>query len=1376
MKTHALARLLIFCLTLLPATAETDWIELDGKLVHPTRILAARNPESGALSASSTAQSLARSWGMEVSRPFKHTPELMLFEIPTGPVGGNPAAKAFREPLSPGELKERIQALRDTGEYEFVEPDYRLSLDLLPNDQGVSNGELWGLHNTGQFNGVAGVDVDAAAAWDITTGSSDVIVAVIDTGVRYTHQDLATQMWINPGESGNGRENNGRDDDNDGYVDNVYGINAINGSGDPWDDNDHGTHCAGTIGAAANNGSPHVGVAWDVSIMALKFLDAGGSGSSSDAIACVDFAVSKGARILSNSWGGGGASNAMRRAIDRAAEAGVLFIAAAGNDGSNNDRYPQYPAGYESPNVISVAAIDRRGELARFSNYGIASVDIGAPGVSIYSTTSSSDRSYDTFSGTSMATPHVAGVAALIASRYPSISMAELRDRLVLGSVPLASLAGRTVSGGRVSADRALTVSADGVLELSIGTATPPPLRGGTEAIFTVRVSDLAVVRNATVTATTDFGTNLDFRDDGRAADEQAQDGVYSAAALLPGDRDQISLTVSARAPGKTDASETAQFNLSVPPPNDNFADRNTLASGEVATVSSESATKENLEPNHAGNRGRKSGWWQWAAPSGGRVSVTTNGSDFDTTLGVYVGNDIGLLAEIGSDDDSGDAYASSLEFFAIAGQEYAIAVDGFGGAGGNIQINLNHAGGNLPGNDLLEGSTPINSTNYSFATNNESATRQPGEPAHAGNPGGASLWWQWTPAQSGTVTIDTEDSSIDTILGVYRGVSISSLNTVASDDDGGTGFSSRVQFSAIAGERYWIAVDGYNGATGDIQLSLNQTVSEPNDPTPPANGFNDNLSAARLLSASAPSFTTQGTNTEATKETGEPWHAGNRGGKSVWWRWTAPQTAIVTITTEGSNFDTLLAVYTTFGSGMNGLMPLASNDDTRGLTSEVSFFAFAGTDYFIAVDGYAAAAGDIQLSLNSSGSQSPSFDVFSSRGRLESTSGRVEATNEGAGREPGEPWHLGFNQGASMWWTWTADQNGIVEIDTRGSDFDTVLAVYTGGSLVTLQEVASNDDAPGFSAGLTSLVRFSARAGTSYHIAVDGYGGATGNISLGLNFIAQQAQQLSRLSNFSIRAATASARQPLILGFSTNGEHPMSLLARAVGPGLKSFGVTHAAIDPSLQLFRQSGHETNLLMQNDDWTDAGALAATFAEVGAFPLDRSSRDAALRYDEARGTHSLVVSNQSSSGVVLAEVYQIPNPAGTAEFSNISVRNHVGSVDDVLILGFVLEGATERRILIRGIGPTLQSYGVSDVLQNPRLRILRSNGEQVAQNDGWKNESGLAEISARVGAFALDPGTRDAATEVTLSPGAYSVIVDGLNGSTGTALVELYLLP
>ncbi len=339
-------------------------------------------------------------------------------------------------------------------EVAYVEPNYIWTTALAPDDP--SYGSLWGMNNAGQTGGSIDADIDAPEAWDVTTGSRDIIVAVIDTGIDYNHPELAANMWTNAAEL-NGIS--GVDDDANGIVDDIYGARWTSGTGvatngNPFDDHFHGTHVAGTIGALGNNTLGVVGVNWNVSLMALKFLNSAGSGTTADAIAAVDYAVAQGAHLTSNSWGGGAFSIALKNAIDAAGAAGQLFVAAAGNSARNADISPMYPAAYDSPTILSVAAINHLDERSWFSNWGALSVDLAAPGSDILST--SPGGTYRTISGTSMATPHVSGVAALVLSRNPALPVLELKQKLMDSVELIPSMAGLTVTGGRVNAAKAI--------------------------------------------------------------------------------------------------------------------------------------------------------------------------------------------------------------------------------------------------------------------------------------------------------------------------------------------------------------------------------------------------------------------------------------------------------------------------------------------------------------------------------------------------------------------------------------------------------------------------------------------------------------------------------------------------------------------------------------------------------------------------------------------------------------------------------------------------------------------------------------------------------------------------------------------------------
>ncbi|MBI5440468.1 MAG: S8 family serine peptidase [Deltaproteobacteria bacterium] len=394
---------------------------------------------------------------------------------------------------------------------EYAEPDYVLHALTTPNDPSYAN--LWGL-----------AQIRAPAAWDGTTGSQDMVVAVIDSGIDYTHPDLKPNLWTNAAEL-NGRP--GVDDDGNGVVDDVYGLNAVANSGNPLDDDDHGTHVAGVIGAVGNNGVGVTGVNWNVRVMACKFLDYQGSGSTSDAIQCLQYVRTmkdRGVNIVAtnNSWGGGGYSQALYDAIS--AQKDILFVVAAGNSSTDNDATGDYPSGYDLPNVLSVAATDRSDSLSSFSNYGRRTVHVGAPGSRILSTVRVSSGSYLEKSGTSMASPFVAGLAALIKAQNPTLSWIGVKNRILAGAVPAAGLTEKTLIGARVDAANSLTCSNRLVL-------APVKAPTGAPAGTPVTVSALSIRCEAPegpVTAALSTGQVLELRDDGVSPDVTAGDGIFS--------------------------------------------------------------------------------------------------------------------------------------------------------------------------------------------------------------------------------------------------------------------------------------------------------------------------------------------------------------------------------------------------------------------------------------------------------------------------------------------------------------------------------------------------------------------------------------------------------------------------------------------------------------------------------------------------------------------------------------------------------------------------------------------------------------------------------------------------------------------------------
>lgn len=352
-----------------------------------------------------------------------------------------------------------ISKAKDLPEIEYAEPNYIYQHDATSNDTYYTNGSLWGMYGgstspNNDFGSHAGEEWAAGK-----TGSSNVWIGIIDEGYMYTHEDLAANAGKVPGEIAG----NGIDDDGNGYVDDVYGWDFDGNNNTVFDgvNDDHGTHVAGTIGAAGGNGKGVAGVCWNVKLVNAKFLGQNG-GTTANAIKAVDYITDLKTRhglnlvATNNSWGGGGFSQGLQDAITRAGDAGILFIAAAGNSSANIDASASYPASYPNSNIISVASITSSGDISSFSNFGATQVDLGAPGSGIVSSVPKRSGNkivsgYANYSGTSMSTPHVTGAAALYASTHPGATASEIKAAILGSAAATASLAGKCVTGGRLN-------------------------------------------------------------------------------------------------------------------------------------------------------------------------------------------------------------------------------------------------------------------------------------------------------------------------------------------------------------------------------------------------------------------------------------------------------------------------------------------------------------------------------------------------------------------------------------------------------------------------------------------------------------------------------------------------------------------------------------------------------------------------------------------------------------------------------------------------------------------------------------------------------------------------------------------------------------
>lgn len=607
-----------------------------------------------------------------------------------------------------------VQRLKATGLYEFVELDQVKTRDELPNDPRFTNGDQWHLRNTGQAGGTTGADLAASAAWSIRTDASSVLVAVVDTGIRLTHEDLAANLWTNPGEI----PGNGIDDDGNGYIDDVHGINSLAtrgspASGNPDDDYGHGTSVAGVIGAVGNNGKGISGIAWRVKLMALKFDDAEGSATTSNEIECIDYALAKGARIINISYGSIGYSQAEYDAIKRARDAGAIVATSAGNDGVNNQLYPHYPSNYLLDNIVAVAATDRKDNLTDFSNFGVGLVELAAPGASILTTDRASDTSYTTMDGTSFSAPMVSGALALLKAQFPTDTYRASINRLLRSVDPLPILAGKTQTGGRLNVGRALAANSDRPFndefasraaitganvslrahnyhassetnEPSHAGLTPSgtiwwswtaPSSGNAVVETTGSTFDtvLAVYTGTSVGALTPIASNDNF-----------SDGVTSRASFttVAGTTYQIAVG------GKNDASGAILLSVGFIPPNDLFADAIALSGPSMRVSGFNSvAGAETGEPKGSSAARGRSVWYKWTAPASTYFSLSVFAYGFDAIATVYTGANVGTLTSV--DIASTKAINETASFSAQTATTYYIQVDSVDGGTGPFDLTI---------------------------------------------------------------------------------------------------------------------------------------------------------------------------------------------------------------------------------------------------------------------------------------------------------------------------------------------------------------------------------------------------------------------------------------------------------------------------------------------------------------------------------------------------------------------------------------------------------------------------------------------------------------------------------------------------------------
>jgi hypothetical protein len=772
-------------------------------------------------------------------------------------------------------------------------------------------------------------------------------------------------------------------------------------------------------------------------------------------------------------------------------------------------------------------------------------------------------------------------------------------------------------------------------------------------------------------------------------------------------------------------------------------------------TGNTSSGFSEPGEPIHAGNAGGRSIWYRWTAPEDGTLFLDTIGSQINTLLGLYVGTTLQNLIEISSNDDAyKGSKISALTAEVQGGVTYHIAVDGFYDSvtntiqKGAIRLNLDWR----PTNNDFANATVITGSKNTYISFVNNADFELAEPYHLGFQPSHSVWWRYSPSESGIVLVDTYGSDFETVLAVYQGSAMSYLTPVLNESKDSSG---QFVFQSLAGNEYYFAVDAPNLEPDQGKVLLNFT-------TVTTSGA-DFFASCGLLEGFSDS--SSATNQAATRESGEPMHAGRLGGKSVWWCWTAPSNSNVRISTAGSTISTLVGVY--IGSNIKSLIEVPStNDPERQDPTKITFKANAGTTYRIAVESavengiLGSGVIFIQLGLI------PDNDKFSNRFFLGNDKSIFALGNNVKSTfETGEPNHGALTGGKSVWWSWKPSVKGMVTIDTRGSNFDTALVVYRGSTLQTLTEIGGNNNAD---ENLTySRLEFLAIPGRTYQIAVDGIKGETGDIVLNID---QVLLDEVRLVNLSTRGWVGVDQQTMIAGFVITGNPGewSRVIIRALGNSLVSGGLNPSVVvpDPDLTLVKSNNV---VVASNKQWVN-GTSPTLVAQYGLAPIDPN--EAVIIADLLPGAYTAnVVDALGRTGIGLVEVYYVSdeNSGGvSSRLVNISTRAFIGTGDQRVIGGFVVSGNKPKTVLIRGLGTSLGTKGVSNALTNPLVELY-SGPNKINSNDDWQSASNASAI----GSLFPPEDSKESALLVTLDPGAYTAILSGVGGATGIGLIEIY---
>ena len=1376
--------------------------------------------------------------------------------------------------LSTGEtVPDAVKRLRATGRYEYVEPDYIRHATVAPNDPDFPS--QWGLHNTGSGGGIAGADINAGNAWATRSAAPNVVVGIVDSGAITNHQDLAANMWVNP--SPGTTASYASVNDNSGAstsvseTDSANGLNAVAHTGPPTDDVGHGTHVSGIVGAVGNNGIGVAGVAWQVQLMELKFLDSSGNGATSAEMPCIEYAIKHGASVLNASFGSQGFSQAEMDAIYEAGQSGVIFVCAAGNAAENNDISGFFPADYPLDNIIVAGASDNRDLPVYFSNYGSGSVSIFAPGESILSTFYSSTSSYAYLSGTSMAAPFVTGAVALLRAQYPGDTYRQTINRILNSADTNPGLAGKCQTGGRLDLAKALGTAA----------STPP------NALFANRVTLVGLdpytcTSNADSPSTPESGTpqiagmagghslwwqwtapqsaTVEIDTSGTGGGQIPGGSTFPTLLGVYTGTDLASLTTVASSADygndtlegsgskvafsevkfHTEAGVTYQVNvqgqgsgsgqtvlaINTTPDDVSFSSPVVL-SGASASLLDANVNASSGNPKILGNAGGHTLWYSWTAPFSGPAEVSAYSYDFTVEAAVYTGTSIGSLAAVSSAQGAATAGTTTAiseclcTFNAAEGATYMIQVDGVTANDfGEFTLSVSDALWQAATGDAVtcspavgpDGTVYVGSNDNSFYAfspggalkwshaagsvfDTSSAAVGPDGTIYAGctdgnvyafSPGG-SLKWTYTvptpPASSGLNNGLSSSPALAADGTIY--IHADDGNLYAINPNGASKWTFAVEGASYAAPT--VAPDGtvYIGTDGGVLYALNADGSRKWSYTAPVAG-EEIFTAAAIDASGNIYFGTLSGNFYSLDPTSKL-------------RWSRPIGNGITSAPALANG----AVY--FGGYDGNLYSLSAADGSLnwkfGLGAQVRASAPAvdanGVVYIGCYDHnvYAVSSGGALVRVYATDDLVRSSPVISGTTLIfGSEDHKVYAFN------------LAASRAASDWpmYQFDAQRPGRAVASSLAIVSQPAPQTIAPGSQLTLTVGATGPGGLTYQwylngaaiAGAVNSTYIVASATTAdsgtYTVTVTSGASSVTSAAAVVTVAAPSPGTAGRIVNLSARADVGAGGDILIAGFVIGGTGGKSILLRGVGPSLAlaPFDLTGVLSAPQLTLVSTSTGAT--LATATAWGGSTALSSLFSTLGAFALPANSADSAVLENSlpAGSYTSEVAGLNSAAGIALAEIYDADAGSATSYLDNISARADVGSGGNILIAGFVIEGAQPAKVLLRGVGPALglAPFNLAGVLAQPSIGLYDSSGTLVASNTGWGSATspGGSTVAASIrqataadmsnaGAFALAAGSADCAMVATLPAGSYTLELSGVGGSVGIGLVEVYLL-